>query len=96
MKRTIQIEDLDYQILKEILKRYPYKFYAYGSRAKWNARRYSDIDIFCKEKMKDGDLANLEMDLDESDLTIKIDVLDARSCSEGFLKAIEEDFIEIK
>jgi len=94
--KSIQIEESDYKILMDILKRYPYKFYIYGSRAKGNARRYSDIDIFCKEKMKEGDLTNLEMDLDESDLTIKIDVLDADHCSLEFREAIKKDLIEIK
>jgi predicted nucleotidyltransferase len=94
--KSIQIEESDYKILMDILKRYPYKFYVYGSRAKGNARRYSDIDIFCKEKMKEGDLVNLEMDLDESNLTIKVDILDSEHCSLEFMEAIKKDLIEIK
>lgn len=96
MKGNIQIEESDYKILMDILRKYPYKFYIYGSRAKGNARKYSDIDIFCEEKMKEGDLVNLEMDLDESNLTIKVDVLEADNCSMEFREAIEKDLIELK
>lgn len=33
----IQLEAKDYQTLKQILSKFPYQFYAYGSRVKGNA-----------------------------------------------------------
>ena len=94
--KLIELGVEDYNILKEVLERYPYKFYAYGSRVKGEAKRYSDLDIFCKEKMKENDLINLKWDLEDSDITIKVDVIDPGRCSEEFRELIKEDLVEIK
>jgi len=94
--KKIQIEDSDFTILKELLLKYPYKFYAYGSRVNGNSKRYSDLDIYCKEKMKEMDLIELKMDLEDSNITIKVDVSDPSMCSEEFRKVIEKDLVEIK
>jgi predicted nucleotidyltransferase len=91
----IQIEESDFLILREILGKYPYKFYVYGSRARGDASRYSDLDIFCKEKIAGGDLVSLKMELEESNLTIKVDVLDLGNCLEEFAALIEKDLIDI-
>ena len=96
-EKRINIDKEDFVILKEILKKYPYKFYAYGSRVKGDeARRFSDLDIYCKEKMENMDSIELKFDLEESDITIKVDVLDVGSCSSEFIEAIEGDLVEIK
>ena len=92
----IQIEDSDFKILKGVLKKYPYKFYAYGSRVKGKARKYSDLDIYCKEKMKEMDLIELKMELEDSNITIKVDVLDVDSCTSEFREIIEKELVEIK
>ena len=94
--KLIELGVEDYNILKEVLERYPYKFYAYGSRVKGESKRYSDLDIFCKEKMKENDLINLKWDLEDSDITIKVDVIDPGRCSEEFRELIKEDLVEIK
>jgi len=91
--KKIQIEKSDFTILKEVLLKYPYKFYVYGSRVSGKARRYSDLDIYCKEKMEGMDLIELKMDLEDSDITIKIDVLDVDSCSSEFREIIEQDLV---
>jgi predicted nucleotidyltransferase len=93
--KGIEIDAEDYEILKSVLKKYPYKFYAYGSRVKCKARRYSDLDIYCEDKMGDEDMMNLKWDLEESDMTIKVDVIDASICSKEFVKMIKEDLVEI-
>ena len=40
-----QLELRQQQIVREILSKYPYSFYAYGSRVKGNARKLSDLDL---------------------------------------------------
>ena len=47
----IQIEKQDFQTLKQILHKYPYQFYAYGSRVKGNARQFSDLDLCYQEEI---------------------------------------------
>ena len=46
--------------------------------------------------MEDEDMMNLKWDLEESDITIKVDVLDSGVCSEEFRELIKEDLVEIK
>jgi len=44
----------DKKILELILSKYPYKFYAYGSRVKGTARKYSDLDLCYKGDISDS------------------------------------------
>ena len=94
--KVIKLDKDDYEILKSVLKKYPHKFYAYGSRVKGKARRYSDLDIYCRDKMDNEDIFNLQEDLEDSDIAIKVDVLDPSMCSEEFRKLIMQDLVEIK
>jgi len=47
----LQIEKRHLEILQSILTKYPYSFYAYGSRVKGTAHRFSDLDICYQEEM---------------------------------------------
>jgi len=91
----IELDADDYKILMSILSKYSYKFYAYGSRVKDHSRRYSDLDIFCKTKMDSRDMFNLKSDLEDSNITIKVDILDVASCSKKFQETIAEDLVLI-
>jgi predicted nucleotidyltransferase len=64
----IQIEFQDYQILQKILSKYPYQFYAYGSRAKGNARKFSDLDLCYRDNIPDEVVYQIKEELEESDL----------------------------
>ena len=71
-----------------------YEVRAYGSRVKWTAEDYSDLDLIVvgskplSLKLK-GELTEA---LDESNLPIRIDVLDWQSISERFREAILEKY----
>ena len=41
----LQIETRHLKIINSILSKYPYTFYAYGSRVKGTGRKYSDLDL---------------------------------------------------
>jgi hypothetical protein len=47
----LQMENRHQKIIQQILVKYPYKFYAYGSRVKGNARKFSDLDICYQEEV---------------------------------------------
>ena len=64
----------DWQLLQVILQKYPYTFYAYGSRVKGRHRKFSDLDLCIMEAIDDDQLFDLQDDLAESDLLIKVDV----------------------
>ncbi|CAG8550836.1 6116_t:CDS:2 [Gigaspora margarita] len=72
---AIQAFESDYQILRRILDKYPYQFYAYGSRVKGTARKYSDLDICYYDDIPSFILVQIEEDLEQSDLPFMIELV---------------------
>ena len=48
---NLQLEEKHWNIIHQILSKYPYHFYAYGSRTKGTARKFSDLDICFQEEI---------------------------------------------
>ena len=70
---------------------------AFGSRATWTARDFSDLDLaIVGESRLDTDLIwRLKEAFSESDLPIRVDVLDWHAISDKFREAIEPDCVEV-
>jgi predicted nucleotidyltransferase len=62
----LQIEDRHRRIIREILNKYPYKFYAFGSRAKNCAKKFSDLDICFMDNIPYNIRAHIEEDFENS------------------------------
>ena len=45
MLQKIDISDEHLELVKCILKKYPYNFYVFGSRSKQQAKKFSDLDL---------------------------------------------------
>jgi predicted nucleotidyltransferase len=71
----LQLEPRHYQIVQQILSRYPYQFYAYGSRAKGTARQLSDLDICYQEDVPDAIAYQIEEEFEESDLPFLVELV---------------------
>jgi len=71
----LQMENRHQQMVKEILSKYPYQFYAYGSRVKGTAKKYSDLDLCFQEKIPWNILSHIEEELEESNLPFKVDLV---------------------
>ena len=71
---------------------------AFGSRATWNAKDYSDLDlaIVGAEPLNWGTLGRLKEAYEESDLPIRVDVLDWYAISESFREVIERDYVVLQ
>ena len=69
-----------------------YEVWAFGSRVKGTAKIYSDLDlaIISALPLPLARMAELRQALDDSDLTIKVDVVDWAQTSPRFRKIIEE------
>ncbi|MBS0186193.1 MAG: nucleotidyltransferase domain-containing protein [Proteobacteria bacterium] len=89
------IEKRHLKIIKEILSRYPYNFYAFGSRVNGNPRRFSDLDICFMDNILWNIRAHLDEDFEESDLPFKVDVVAWQSCSKDFQQAIQKDLLPL-
>lgn len=92
----IDIKEKHLNIIKEILKKYSYRFYVYGSRTKKKARKNSDLDLCYKEKIPGRIISNIEEQFEESDLPFKVDIVSWENMNPGFQKLIEKDLVVLK
>ena len=91
----LQLEAKHREIVFEILRKYHYAFYAFGSRVKGTAKRFSDLDLCYKEPIPDSIVSHIEEDFEQSDLPFKVDLVSFSRCTEDFKKRIEEDGVKI-
>ena len=72
--------------------------WAFGSRVKWTAKSYSDLDlaIITDVPLPLARLAELKEAFDESSLPMRVDLVDWARTSESFRRIIQEQKIEIK
>jgi len=71
----LQIESKHQKIIHSILSKHPYRFYVYGSRAKNQAKKYSDLDLCFCEEIPWNVLSHIQEDLEESDLPFKVELV---------------------
>ena len=71
----LQIKSRHYGIIQQILSKYPYQFYAYGSRVKNQAKEYSDLDLCYYEEVPWRIISQIHGELEESDLPFKADLV---------------------
>ena len=86
-------------VLDILQKRVPqYEVWAFGSRAKWTAKDYSDLDlcIVSDQPLSFSLLGALAEDFSDSDLPWKVDVVDWATTSESFRKIIERDKVVVQ
>lgn len=91
----VNIEKKHLEILKNVLKKYSYTFYAYGSRVTGNNRKYSDLDLCYRETIPSKIILDITEELEESDIPFRVDLVYWNNMPEGFRKLIEKDLIVI-
>ncbi|WP_295937342.1 restriction endonuclease subunit S [uncultured Xanthomonas sp.] len=96
----IDIRPDHWAIVRDILQRHvpQYAVWAFGSRAKWTAKEFSDLDlaIITDSPLPLATSAALAEDFSESDLPWRVDIVDWAETSETFRKIIERDRVVIK
>ena len=96
---NIDLNPHDWLEVRRILRAYvpEYEVWAFGSRAKWEAKPYSDLDlaILTDRPLSLHKVAELRSALDESTLPIKVDVVDWAATSESFRTIIEADKVVV-
>jgi predicted nucleotidyltransferase len=96
MTNKIILDKGDKKLLLDILSSYPYHFYVYGSRVKGRSRRYSDIDICYFDNIPSAKVYEIIEAIEESNLTITVDLVAVSDLSKEFFKTIEKDLVELK
>jgi len=96
----IDIRPDHWEIVRDILKKHvpQYAVWAFGSRAKWHAKPYSDLDlaIITDKPLSLAVSAALADDFSESDLPWKVDVVDWATISASFREIIERDKVVVQ
>ncbi|MGH2397455.1 MAG: nucleotidyltransferase domain-containing protein [bacterium] len=96
----IDIRPDHWAIVADILRRHvpDREVWAFGSRATWNAKEYSDLDlaVIGETPLNLSVSAALADDFAESDLPFKVDVVDWATTSESFRKIIERDKVVVQ
>ena len=96
----IDVRPDDWAIVSDILRKHvpQYEVWAFGSRAKWTAKEYSDLDlaVITDQPLSLSVSAALADDFSESDLPWKVDVVDWATTGESFRKIIEHDKVVVQ
>jgi len=97
---NIDLNPLDFQEVIRILQQYVPEFevWAFGSRAKWTAKSYSDLDlaIITDRPLSLDRFSAIKEAFDESILSIRVDIVDWAATSYSFRKIIEQDKVVVK
>jgi type I restriction enzyme, S subunit len=96
----IDISPADWEIVKRILDEHvpTHEVWVFGSRAKWTAKEYSDLDLAIVGEVP-LDLAvsaALADDFAESDLPFKVDVVDWATTSASFREVIRGQRVAVE
>jgi len=75
--------------LRDILGKFPYKFYIYGSRVRGDSWKHSDIDLCYREAIPAKQLGEIKELLEESNLPYHVDLIDLNQVSDEFMKIVE-------
>jgi type I restriction enzyme S subunit len=92
----ICVSESDLTIIKSILQEYvpDCEVWAFGSRYKWTAKKYSDLDIAVigKERINLEQIGNMRDAFAESNLPFRVDVLDWQGISKEFQAIIKSGY----
>ncbi len=96
----IDIRPADWQIVRTILEKHVplYEVWAFGSRARWEAKDYSDLDlVVITDRPLSLDIKSaLDSDFSESDLPFKVDVVDWATASPSFREIIQRGKVVVQ
>ena len=100
MIRTIDLPSQDRAIVQTILRNLlppETTAWVFGSRATGGARRYSDLDLAFRsaEQLTPDTVSRLRDALSESDLTIKVDLVDLATVDPAFRRLIEHQMLAL-
>lgn len=99
-KPGIDIRPDHWEIVRSLLQQHvpQYAVWAFGSRAKWTAKDYSDLDlaVITNKPLTLSVSSGLSDDFSASDLPWKVDVVDWATTSDSFRKIIAEEYVVVQ
>ena len=92
---TLQINKVDYLILQSILSKYPYQFYAYGSRVKGEAWKLSDLDLCYYDDIPNRVIYEIREEFEQSNLPFMVELVNWKNMRPAFQKTIKKNLVLI-
>jgi uncharacterized protein len=92
----LNLSDKELKLVQSILEKYPYQFYAFGSRVKGKQKKYSDLDLCYKDPIPDAVITKIYEDFEMSALSFKVELLNWNRCDSDFQRSIEKDLIRLE
>ncbi len=91
------VTEKEEQLIKDILKDYPYRFYYYGSRVKGDFSRGSDLDILIKSdtELNLDELEKLKTQFNESKIPYIVNFSQFCLMDEKFFNLIQDTLVEV-
>lgn len=89
------LSEQNYNIIKNIVKKYSAEFYAFGSRVKGDFTELSDLDLLVKSDNYDDISSKIREDFDKSLLPFVVNIVDYYNIDKNFYKLIEKDIIKL-
>ncbi len=94
------ISPRDLAIVRDILHRHvpDHEVWAFGSRTKGTARRYSDLDlaIITDTPLSFELSGGMQEDFSESDLPFRVDILDWATTQDNFRRLVERNKVVVQ
>lgn len=92
-KSWLELERLLWQPLKKAKA----KVWIFGSRARGDHQEFSDLDVLIEfeSEAPQGFVGSLRMDLEDSCIPIKIDLVERKNLAESYAPYVEKDKIRI-
>lgn len=85
-----------YYEIENIIKKYPYQFKIFGSRARGDHKNYSDIDIAIFENISEKEEYKIRNDFDLLDIPYTVDlVFINNNTKEELLKSIIKEGVDL-
>lgn len=91
----LHIDPEDLILLRNILDKFEYTFFAYGSRVKGTQKKFSDLDLCIMEPISDLEMFYIKEAFENSDLPFKVDIKRWDDMSKDFQAIIQRDLIEM-
>ena len=89
------VTEKEEKIIKDILRKYPYDFYYYGSRVKGDFTKASDLDILTNE-LSYSELEEIEYQFNESRIPYVVNLSLKSNMDEKFYSLIKNDLVKIE
>lgn len=91
------ITEKEESIIKEILSKYPYEFYYYGSRVKGHYTIGSDLDILlvAENEILQSEIEKIDLEFNKSLIPYKVNICQKAKMEDYFYKMIEKDLVKI-